>query len=366
MNLKELRLSKGHTQVVVANALGIKQHSYSGWESGIAVPSREKILTLAGFFGISADEMFKVFEETKIAGEKAQEEKNALTLQPTKEPERVYNLIFHGFGKTTVDATIREIELDIKKDFEDVKRSFFKIGYKLYIIDKTEMFKQSGFDNIIDYAQTVFGIGKTTTYNLISVYDNFKAKYGSPEIGEVWQKYSYSQLSAMTSGWCLDSLPNYVQKSDTVEDIKKFIAIWNRSYRVNQCSPEGNTLREVLYNYEQKKLASKVDKEPEDDDVGEETFVQSEREESIEKSLEVANEQSKPFPAFYETKKQITTPGRIRQTVKTFLEENRYDMVLKNFFSIDDFVKKMTEYIVLNFEEIFQSEDFKVVTDAKT
>lgn len=363
MKLKELRLSKGYTQVDVANALGIKQHSYSAWESGTVTPSREKILTLAGYFNVSPDEMFDVFTETKEAGEKAREEKNALAVQaPTVEPQKVYNLVFTGVGNYTVDASLREIELDIAKDFEDVKKSFFKIGYKLYVIDRTKLYLKSGYDNIVDYAQVRFGIGKTTTYNLINVYDSFKAGLHSPEIAEGWDKYSYAQLCAMTNAWSQDTLLKYVQKTDTVEDIKKFMAIWNRSYRLEQRSPEGNTLREVLNIYNEKKaLAGKTEEDSED--VGEEEFVQNAYEAP---TVEVIpEEESKPLPVVYETKKSYTTPGRIRETVKSFLNvESRYGVMIKSLVNIDKFVEEITNHIMAKFNEIFQSEDFKLVNDA--
>lgn len=361
MKLKELRLSKGYTQVDVANALGIKQHSYSGWESGLATPSREKILTLAGYFGVTPDEMFDVFTETKKAGEKAREEKNASAVQvPTVEPQKVYNLVSTGMGNYTVDASLREIELDIAKDFEDVKKSFFKIGYKLYVIDEAKLFLKSGYTNIIDYAQVRFGIGKTTTYNLINVYDSFKAGFGSPEIAEGWDKYSYAQLCAMTNAWCQDTLLKYVQKSDTVEDIKKFIAIWNRSYRLEQRSPEGNTLREVLNIYNENKVLE--GKSEDSEDVGEEEFVQNAYEAP---TVEVISEESEPMPVVYEKKKSFTTPGKIRETVKSFLNvESRYGVMIKSLVNIDKFVEEITNHIMAKFNEIFQSDDFNLVDDA--
>lgn len=362
MKLKELRLSKGHTQVDVANALGIKQHSYSGWESGLTTPSREKILTLAGYFGVSPDEMFDVFAETKKAGEKAREEKNALAVQvPAVEPQKVYNLVLTGYGNYTVDASLREIELDIAKDFEDVKKSFFKIGYRLHVIDRAKLYLKSGFDNIVDYAQARFEIGKTTTYNLISVYDSFNAGFGSPEIAEGWDKYSYAQLSAMTNAWSQDALLKYVQKSDTVEDIKKFIAIWNRSYRLEQRSPEGNTLREVLNIYNEKKALE--GKSEDSEDVGEEEFVQNDYEAPTVEV--VTEEESEPMPVIYETKKSYTTPGRIRETVKSFLNvESRYGVMIKSLVNIDKFVEEITNHIMAKFNEIFQSDDFNLVDDA--
>lgn len=53
--LKTLRKEKKLTQKEIAEQIGIKQNSYSDWETGKNEPSLEKLIVLADFFEVSLD-----------------------------------------------------------------------------------------------------------------------------------------------------------------------------------------------------------------------------------------------------------------------------------------------------------------------
>ena len=53
--LKLLRKEKKLTQTELAEQIGIKQNSYSDWETGKNEPSLEKLIVLADFFEVSLD-----------------------------------------------------------------------------------------------------------------------------------------------------------------------------------------------------------------------------------------------------------------------------------------------------------------------
>jgi transcriptional regulator, cro/CI family len=53
--LKELRLKKGLTQTELGKKIGIKQNSYSDWESGKNEPSLENLIKLADLLEVSVD-----------------------------------------------------------------------------------------------------------------------------------------------------------------------------------------------------------------------------------------------------------------------------------------------------------------------
>ena len=55
--LKTLRKEKKLTQKEIAEQIGIKQNSYSDWETGKNEPSLEKLIVLADFFEVSLDWM---------------------------------------------------------------------------------------------------------------------------------------------------------------------------------------------------------------------------------------------------------------------------------------------------------------------
>ena len=61
----------------------------------------------------------------------------------------------------------------------DVSRSFFKIGYELHKAQEGQHFKAWGYDSLEDLAEDAFGFSKTTTYDMIKVYDSCSA-FGAP------------------------------------------------------------------------------------------------------------------------------------------------------------------------------------------
>lgn len=56
--LKELRKEKKLTQKEIAEQIGIKQNSYSDWETGKNEPNFENLIKLADFFEVSLDWLF--------------------------------------------------------------------------------------------------------------------------------------------------------------------------------------------------------------------------------------------------------------------------------------------------------------------
>ena len=58
VRLKELRLQHGFSQEELAEQIGIKQNSYSDWETGKCKPNYEKLEKIADFFGVSLDWLF--------------------------------------------------------------------------------------------------------------------------------------------------------------------------------------------------------------------------------------------------------------------------------------------------------------------
>lgn len=56
-NLKQVRREKGITQEQLANTLGVSFQSVSRWETGTAYPDIELLPVIAGYFGITVDEL---------------------------------------------------------------------------------------------------------------------------------------------------------------------------------------------------------------------------------------------------------------------------------------------------------------------
>lgn len=379
MNLRELRKEKKLSQTALAEELGIKQTTYSDWETGKSTPSQKELEKLAKFFNVSFDVLFG----------------REVNLPATVEKE--IDFFWAGPGKFETSATLSEIEDGIRKDFEDVKLKFFAIGYKLHVIANTNRLKEAGYDNIVDYAQAVFEIGKSTTYNLLNVYDTFRDYNNPTQIQKEFKPYSYSQLSLMSNAWCRDGLPKYVKPSDKVEDIKRFMSIWNKSYRTRQCSPDGNNLKEVIRFDEEKKASIKritevrkgldiapgqieikeieieeIEVEPiEPEDVrvintaidNSETIVEPE-----ETKPETREEKRESLPAPFIVKperKTFSTPGRIENRILEFLSVFEYDIFSNDGKGVrrEIFAHQLARSFIENWEEVFKTCDIELVKD---
>lgn len=58
--LTELRKKRGLTQKELAEQIGIKQNSYSDWETGKNEPSLDNIIKLAKIFNVTTDYLLGV------------------------------------------------------------------------------------------------------------------------------------------------------------------------------------------------------------------------------------------------------------------------------------------------------------------
>lgn len=238
MDLKNLRIEKGYSLQQVADGTGLPKTSLFHWESGERQPAADVLPKLAEFYRISIDELL---------GYKAPH------LPAVEEPEEVFEEIKgkdEAFGVDLWRLTSNRltIEKSIKKDLLDVKKTFFKIGYKLHLISKYRLYNPLGYESIIDYAEDKFGFGKSTTYNFMQVYNRICARNNPAEIQEEYLPYNYSQLVEMSKEniWARDGLVDVIKPTDSTKQIHDYIALWNRSYSKHGLQPKGATVKEAL------------------------------------------------------------------------------------------------------------------------
>ncbi|MBR2870409.1 MAG: helix-turn-helix transcriptional regulator [Clostridia bacterium] len=374
MKIKELRKAKGLSQTAVAKALGIAQNTYSYWELGKFEPSLVDVKRLAEYFGVTVGELFG--EAPQFLPAEADKPK-----------------IFHDRNMFHTSASLEEIEQSIDQDKEKLKETFFQIGYKLTLIKNTCLHKKLGYENIIDYAQDRFGFGKTTTYDLINVYARTRDFHDPIKMAKGYKKFSQSQLVAMSGEhWSADMIVNYIEPDDTVEDIKKYLKIWDREYRTRCNAPKGKNLKEALKIEQRRKekLASEREQEQTvapgqmqidvetSECVGEETFVFNQEDELEEIDQEIiqneeetseqtdgtAEQEQATAPTFeiYPKKKFVSTPARIKGAIKDFFDSNKYFKVI---FDPDDkgggtrvvseeIAQNIATFLVENWDEIFK------------
>ncbi len=89
-----------------------------------------------------------------------------------------------------------EYSKEIFKQAGNVVSSYIKIGYYLCKIKSQRLYqwvktKSERYDDIVDFAQKVFGFSKSTTYNVMDIYMKFTM---DGKLTDSYAKYSYSQL----------------------------------------------------------------------------------------------------------------------------------------------------------------------------
>ena len=131
----------------------------------------------------------------------------------------------------------------------DAAHSFFKIGYELHKAQEGKHFKTLGYESLEDLAEDAFGFSKTTTYDMLKVYDSCSA-FGAPtEMKPICTPYSFSQLAAMKNGCYAspETLIAYgrVKPTDSVRAIKKYVSYFNKYTDKHSDYPK-ETLQEWL------------------------------------------------------------------------------------------------------------------------
>ena len=160
-------------------------------------------------------------------------------------------------NETYAQAFIREVN----NDLNDVKRSFIKIGFRLKEADENKYYKELGYQTIVELAEAEFGFKKTTTYDLMNVHTLAHDRKCRWHIDEYYDKFSYSQLRALTRLKCAGSeVWEIVKPTDSVRAIEKFVSNWNEEYRYG-CGyhPELKTVQEYLNAYDKKQAKKQIE-----------------------------------------------------------------------------------------------------------
>ena len=163
MDLKSLRIEKGYSLQQVADGTGLPKTSLFHWESGTRQPAADVLPKLAEFYGITTDELL---------GYKSPNLPAAL-----EEPKEVFEEIRPSlYGGDKLLVSFSTVEKALFNEYDKVKKSFFKMGYYLTLINKYKIYEKKGYANITDYAEDKLGIGSTNTYNFMKVYEKSQDK----------------------------------------------------------------------------------------------------------------------------------------------------------------------------------------------
>ncbi len=91
-----------------------------------------------------------------------------------------------------------------KLEIDDIKHTFFKIGFRLNEAEEFKYYAKLGYEDIFALSKAEFGFEKTTTKNLMAINRAFSNKHVngsvvsySMSIADVYDKYSQTQLVEM-------------------------------------------------------------------------------------------------------------------------------------------------------------------------
>lgn len=146
--------------------------------------------------------------------------------------------------ETPADIFVKQVYANLN----DIKQSFFTIGYLLNEAYRKGYYSNLGYENISDCAEALFGFKKTTTYDLIAIYNDFHEHKAPMQIQKNVESFSQSQLIILTKvNWCRDTFIELAEPEDTIETFRKAKNLWNKIYSKGY-SPKGNytTLKKFI------------------------------------------------------------------------------------------------------------------------
>lgn len=120
----------------------------------------------------------------------------------------------------------------VRLELDDIKHSFFKIGFRLREANNCKYYLKLGFESIEDCAEALFGFGKTTTYDLMRISFLFASKDCPMQIDPGYEGYSQSQLVLFSQ--INLSQRNFIKMatpSDSIAKLKKAKKYWTMVQR---------------------------------------------------------------------------------------------------------------------------------------
>ncbi len=242
-----------------------------------------------------------------------------------------------------------------KLEIDDIKRAFFKIGFRLNEAVQYRYYELLGYADIYELAQDKFGFGKTTTKNLMAVNRTYSSRFNGDDISHVlpysmniaekFKNFSQAQLVEMLP------LGSFERSNISVDMTEKDI----RTYKKILKKYEG----ESEYNYitaDPKNAIQEFDASERKDDIPEGqlsiddvTFYQNDEEElssASEPTVQSAPIQNGPFDAskYILSKEEFQAQG---QAFASEVKPSKRKHVFKNKSEREEFIKNSDNYTTL-------------------
>ena len=119
----------------------------------------------------------------------------------------------------------------VRLELNDIKKTFFKIGFRLCEANRNRYYIKLGFNSIEECAEALFGFKKTTTYDLMNISSSFADSKAPMTLDSKYCKFSQSQLVLFTSvRFCRPTFVCLCRPDDTIEKLRKAKNYWNKKY----------------------------------------------------------------------------------------------------------------------------------------
>lgn len=151
-----------------------------------------------------------------------------------EESEKTQLVFAEGFVKSVFD------------DLNDIKHSFFRIGFRLHEASRMGYYKTLGYANITDLALDKFNFSKSSTYELIGIYE-FAHGDAPLLMAPQYDKFSQSQLRELCRlKYDSPGFMRIVKPSDKVADIGKAVTFWNKYVARHSGGPGVDNISDLL------------------------------------------------------------------------------------------------------------------------
>lgn len=119
------------------------------------------------------------------------------------------------------EASLDDIRVFIRANLKSVARSVVAVGYYLKSVRDRSLWMEAeqGYESVWDFAQTEFGISKSTASRYMAINDRFSEGGNSPLIMEQYADLSKSQLQEML--YISDQQAEKVTPDTTVLEIRQ-------------------------------------------------------------------------------------------------------------------------------------------------
>ncbi len=154
--------------------------------------------------------------------------------------------LFHEEEHKTQLAFANGFVESVYGDLNDIKHSFFRIGFRLCEAAKLGYYKTLGYANITDLALDKFNFSKSTTYELMAIHE--LARGETPLLmAPQYEEFSQSQLRELcrlkmdTPGFM-----RIVKPSDKVATIGFAVTFWNKYVFKHSGGPQVKNINDLL------------------------------------------------------------------------------------------------------------------------